>query len=46
MPSGEAFNVVGQDQGVTVWDVWYLDGSTPTNDPALMKLTEDLFLQF
>jgi len=46
VPSGEAFNVVGQDQGDTVWDVWYLDGSTPTNDPALMKLTEDLFLQF
>lgn len=46
VPAGEAFNVLGQDQGVTVWDVWYLDGSTPTNDPALIKMTQDLFLQF
>jgi hypothetical protein len=46
LPAGEAFNVLGQDQGVTVWDVWYLDGSTPTNDPALIKMTQDLFLQF
>ena len=46
VPSGEAFNVLGQDQGVTVWDAWYLDGPTPGNDPALMKMTEDLFLQF
>ena len=46
IPSGEAFNVIGQDQGVTVWDVWYLDGTTPTNDPALIKMTNDVFLQF
>ena len=46
IPPGEAFNVLGQDQGVTVWDAWYLDGATPTNDPALIKMTQDLFLQF
>jgi predicted small secreted protein len=46
VPAGEAFNVLGQDQGVTVWDAWYLDGPTPTNDQALIKMTQDLFLQF
>ena len=46
IPSSEAFNVLGQDNGVAVYDVWYLDGSTPTNDPALIKMTQDIFLQF
>jgi hypothetical protein len=46
VPSSEAFNVVGQDNGVTVWDVWYLDGPTPNNDKALVKMTTDIFLQF
>jgi hypothetical protein len=38
--------VLGQDEGVTIWDVWYLDGPTPDNDKALIKMTEDLFLRF
>jgi hypothetical protein len=46
IPGSEAFNVIGQDNGVTVWDAWYLHGSTPNNDKALMKMTTDLFLQF
>ena len=46
VPSGEAFNVLGQDQGVTVWDAWYIDGSTPPDDPALIRMTQDLFLRF
>jgi hypothetical protein len=46
VPSSEAFNVLGQDNGVSVWDVWYLDGSTPNQEPALIKMTGDLFLQF
>jgi hypothetical protein len=46
VPSSEAFNVLGQDNGVNVYDVWYLNGSTPNNDPALIKMTEDIFLQF
>jgi hypothetical protein len=46
VPSPDAFNVIGQDEGVTVWDVWYLDGPTPYNDAALTKMTEDIFLQY
>jgi hypothetical protein len=46
IPAHEAFNVLGQDEGVTVWDAWYLTGTTPDNDPALIKMTTDLFLQF
>ena len=46
IPADEAFNVVGQDEGVTVWDAWYLDGPTPDNAKALIKMTQDLFLQF
>lgn len=46
IPSSEAFNVISQDQGVTVWDAWYLAGPTPNNDPALMRMTQDVFLQF
>lgn len=46
IPSSEAFNVLGQDEGVTVWDVWYLDGPTPTNAKPLLKMTRDIFLQF
>jgi len=46
IPSGQAFNVLGQDEGVTIWDVWYLDGPTPDNDKALIKMTEDLILRF
>ena len=46
IPSSEAFNVLGQDGGVTVWDVWYLDRPTPGNEKALITMTRDLFLQF
>lgn len=46
VPSSEAFNVLGQDNGVTVWDAWYLDGATPSGDKALIRMTQDLFLQF
>jgi hypothetical protein len=46
VPSPDAFNVLGQDNGVTVWDVWYLDEPTPFNDKPLMKMTTDIFLQF
>ena len=45
VPSSEAFNVLGQDNGVTVWDVWYLDAPTPPNTKPLIKMTQDLFLQ-
>lgn len=46
VPPSEAFNVLGQDDGVTVWDAWYLDGPTPDNDKDLIQMTKDLFLQF
>jgi hypothetical protein len=46
IPTSEAFTVVGQDEGVTVWDAWYFTGRTPENDPKLLKMAQDLFLQF
>jgi hypothetical protein len=46
VPDSEAFNVLGQDNGVVVYDAWYLDGPTPAQDPALIKMTQDIFLQF
>jgi hypothetical protein len=46
VPAREAFNVIGQDQGVTIWDVWYLDGPTPVNAKRLIRMTTELFLRF
>jgi hypothetical protein len=46
VPSPDAFSCVSQDIGVTVWDIWYLDGSTPDNAKPLVQLSYDLFLQF
>jgi hypothetical protein len=46
VPSPDAFNTVGQDSGVTVYDMWYLNGPTPENDKPLITLSEDIFLQF
>jgi hypothetical protein len=44
IPAKEVFKVLSQDNVVTVWDVWYLDGATSGDDPALVKMIEDLFL--
>lgn len=46
VPSPDAFNALGQDAGVIVDDMWYLDGSTPANDKALVQFARDVFLQF
>jgi hypothetical protein len=46
VPASEAFDVLGQDQGVTIWDAWYLDGPTTPNAKPLMTMAQDLFLQF
>ena len=46
VPSPDAFNVLGQDAGVSVFDAWYLDGTTSHNDRPLVHMTEDVFLQF
>jgi hypothetical protein len=45
VPSPDAFNCLGQDNGVSVYDVWYLDGPTPENAKPLVRMTEDVFLQ-
>jgi hypothetical protein len=44
IPPTEAFQVVGQDQGVTVFDAWWAIGTTPDQAPALVNLEQDLFL--
>ncbi len=46
VPSPDAFNVLGQDAGVSVFDVWYLNGPTRHNDRPLVHMTQDIFLQF
>jgi hypothetical protein len=46
VPSPDAFNVLGQDAGVSVFDVWYLDGPTRHNEHPLVHMTRDVFLQF
>jgi len=46
IPASEAFNVLSQDDGVTIYDAWYLQGSTPNQDPALMTMTQDIYLQY
>ncbi len=45
VPSPDAFSALGQDAGVTILDAWYLDQPTPDNDPALVKMAHDIFLQ-
>ena len=46
VPSPDAFSALAQDNGCTVVDAWYLDGATPDNDPALVKMASDIYLQF
>ena len=46
VPSPDAFDALAQDAGVTVYDLWYLDGSTPANDPALLQFAQDVYLQY
>ncbi|MGN6608701.1 MAG: hypothetical protein ACTHMS_17035 [Jatrophihabitans sp.] len=44
IPADEAFRVVGQDNGVAVFDAWYLDGPTTPQDPQLLALEQELYL--
>ncbi len=44
IPANEAFLVTGEDATVEIFDAWYLDGSTRSQDPELLRLAEDLFL--
>jgi hypothetical protein len=44
IPAHEAFSVLGQDSGVSIFDAWYASGSTADQDPTLLQLEESLFL--
>ena len=46
VPSSEAFDVESQDSGVTIVDAFYLSAKTPNNDPALIQMVQDIYLQF
>jgi hypothetical protein len=46
VPEHEAFAAPSQDAGVTVYDAWYLSGSTADNDPALEKMLHSIYLQY
>jgi hypothetical protein len=43
VPFPNAFSALQQDAGVTVVEAWYIDGPTPNNDPALVKMARDIF---
>ena len=45
VPFPNAFSALAQDNSVTVVEAWYLDGPTPDNDPALVRMAQDIFLQ-
>jgi hypothetical protein len=46
VPSPDAFSALSQDADVTIVDAWYVDGPTPNNDPPLVKMAQDIYLQF
>jgi len=46
VPTPDAFSALGQDAGVIIVDAWYLDVPTPNNDPPLVKMAHDIFLQY
>jgi hypothetical protein len=46
VPFPNAFSALGQDNSVTVVEAWYLKGPTPDNDPPLVRMAEDIFLQY
>jgi hypothetical protein len=46
VPSPDAFRSLIQDTGINVYDMWYLDGPTPDNDPALEQMAQDIYLAY
>jgi hypothetical protein len=46
VPFPNAFSALGQDNSVTIVEAWYLNGPTPDNDPHLVRMAQDIFLQF
>jgi hypothetical protein len=45
VPFPNAFSALAQDNSVTVVEAWYLQGATPDNDPPLVRMAQDIFLQ-
>ncbi len=45
IPAAEAFHVTGEDNGLWIFDAWYLTGPTTTQAPELINLENQLFLQ-
>jgi hypothetical protein len=45
IPAAEAFQVPGQDNGLWIFDAWYLTGPTTPQAPELIDLEIQLFLQ-
>ncbi len=45
VPFPNAFSALGQDNSVTIVEAWYLHGRTPDNDPPLVRMAQDIFLQ-
>lgn len=45
VPYPNAFAAQNQDAVVSVFEGWYLSGSTPDNDPALVHMLQECFLQ-
>jgi hypothetical protein len=46
VPSPDAFRSMVQDAGISIYDMWYLDGPTPNNDPALEQMAQDIYLAY
>ncbi|MDT4939900.1 MAG: hypothetical protein QOG80_3571 [Pseudonocardiales bacterium] len=46
VPQPNAFETIGQDSGINIYDMWYLAGPTPHNDPPLLQMAQDIFLQY
>lgn len=46
VPVPSAFSALSQDAGVTIDELWYLSGPTPENDPPLVRLAQDIYLQW
>jgi hypothetical protein len=45
IPAAEAFQVAGEDNGLWIFDAWYLTGPTTPQAPDLINLERQLFLQ-
>jgi hypothetical protein len=46
VPSPDAFKTLSEDTVVNIYDMWYLSGPTPNNDPALLQMAQDIYLQY